>query len=76
MTSPVSRLPLTTAHIAVLQSRPAAKLATPKPAVAPLQAAAPAAGAQTAALAPHLGAQKTSGVARVPPRGALLNIIA
>jgi hypothetical protein len=76
MTSPVSRLPLTTAHIAVLQTRPAAKLAMPKPAVAPAPAAAPAAGGQTAALSPHLGGQKTSSVARVPPRGTLLNIIA
>jgi hypothetical protein len=86
MTSPVSRLPLTSAHIAVLQARPAVKAAAPvapatrKPAApgavaTPPRPAVPRTGAAAAPLP-----ASTPTTQALPPRplqrGSLLNILA
>jgi hypothetical protein len=84
MSSPVSRLPLTTAQIAVLQARPVPKAAPRKPVPAastPIATRSPAAK-QVPALAgaappPVQPSSVAAGpVARSPQRGSLVNIVA
>jgi hypothetical protein len=84
MSSPVSRLPLTTAQIAVLQARPVPKAAPRKPVPAtstPMETRSPAAR-QVPALAgaappPMQPSSVVVGaVARSPQRGSLVNIVA
>jgi hypothetical protein len=71
MTSPVSRLPLSTAQIAVLQARPVPKAAPVAPLRKPAEPAVAAAPQPPAA--PRAPA---AGAARLPHRGSLLDIVA
>jgi hypothetical protein len=82
MTSPVSRVPLTTAQIAVLQARPQGKAAPTSAAAQKVLPVTPVAvtrairGAAPSQQAPAPAAATPPASARPPQRGSLIDIVA